>query len=56
MISFMFILVVILDPGSDGCVLASFLLGSSTLGRNWDIKVTQYTCGDTEGGEDGLDH
>ena len=40
-----------MEPGSDGCITANFNLGTgSSMNRNWNIKVTQYKCGDPLGG------
>ncbi|XP_059097607.1 uncharacterized protein LOC131891928 [Tigriopus californicus] len=42
----------IVDASPDKCNEANFgLVGGGT--RNWDIKVTQYACGDEQGGPDG---
>lgn len=39
---------------SESCNVASFTLSSaSSTTRQWDIKVSQYKCGDTMGGPDG---
>ena len=49
------LLSVILDA-SPSCHVAAFAIGStSTTSRVWDIKVTQYKCGDTNGGK-GMAH
>lgn len=42
----------ILDA-SEGCHKAAFDFGGSGTARQFDIKVTQYTCGDENGGPDG---
>ncbi|XP_059088965.1 uncharacterized protein LOC131885059 [Tigriopus californicus] len=42
----------ILDA-SDGCHLAAFDFGGTGTTRMFDIKVTQYTCGDENGGPPG---
>jgi hypothetical protein len=38
---------------SDACSVASFNIGGTTTPREWDIKVTQYACGDLQGGPEG---
>jgi len=45
----------IIDAGVKGtCLTATFLIGQvTTVARNWDIKVTQYDCGDINGGPAG---
>ena len=43
----------ILDA-SDQCNTALFTLGGTgSTSRSWEIKVTQYECGDENGGPDG---
>ena len=41
---------VILDA-ADACNMAVFDLTGSDVTRAWDIKVTQYKCGDEMGGK-----
>ena len=38
---------------SPECHKATFDIGGGTTSREWDIKVTQYSCSDMEGGPDG---
>jgi hypothetical protein len=38
---------------SQACSLASFNIGQAGNTRQWDIKVTQYACGDQDGGPPG---
>jgi hypothetical protein len=38
---------------SDDCNVANFHLGATADTREWNIKVTQYACGDENGGPDG---
>lgn len=33
---------------SDMCDEVTFILGTSTMARSWDIKITQYKCGDED--------
>ena len=35
---------------TDSCHVAAFEIGGSTTTRKWDIKITQYACGDEQGG------
>lgn len=42
----------IVDAG-DMCNMATFVFGSGSATRNFDIKVTQYACGDEFGGPPG---
>ena len=40
-----------MDVGSDGCVSANFNFKMSTQAtRNWEMKATQYECGDVNAG------
>lgn len=40
---------------SDQCHEAAFNFGASAMtARTWDIKVTQFTCTEEMGGENGL--
>lgn len=42
------------DASSSGCITASFDISSSkSVTRSWDIKVTQYDCGNIKGGPPG---
>jgi hypothetical protein len=44
---------VIVDA-ADACHKAAFELGTGSTSRSWDIKVTQYACGESDlGGPDG---
>ncbi|XP_059087177.1 uncharacterized protein LOC131883677 [Tigriopus californicus] len=43
----------IIVDASDQCHKAAFTLSGSAATRSWDIKVTQYTCSQQEGGPDG---
>jgi hypothetical protein len=37
------------DPSGNSCHYANFLVGGTTsTSRTWDVKVTQYACGDTD--------
>ena len=44
---------VIIDTGADNCATAAFTIGSSMTAttRNWEIKATQYACGDVNAGD-----
>jgi len=43
----------IVDSDGVGCSSANFGIGSATFSRSWDIKVTQFACGDDMGGPSG---
>lgn len=43
----------IVDTNGSGCVTTNFGIGGGTTQRSWDIKVTQYKCGDENGGPTG---
>ena len=45
-----FLLIVVIDIGS-GCQSATFTLNDdSTVSRAWDIKISQFACGDIDSG------
>ncbi len=39
----------ILDAGPE-CLKATFDIGGGSTTREWDIRVTQYSCGSNDGG------
>jgi len=43
----------IVDTDGSGCVTTNFGIGGGQTARSWDIKVTQYRCGDENGGPTG---
>ena len=47
-LSHYFLLVIVdADPSGNTCHKANFAIGGgTTTSRQWDIKITQYACGD----------
>lgn len=43
----------IIDTDGSGCSKVNFGIGGGTSSRSWDIMVTQYKCGDENGGPTG---